>query len=66
MSALLAVHELAIGYGGSSLLSGINLSIDQGDWWGIVGPNGAGKTTLVKTLLGIIRRSAGGSSAGRV
>ncbi len=52
MSALLAVHELAIGYGRSALLSGINLSIEQGDWWGIVGPNGAGKTTLVKTLLG--------------
>ncbi len=54
MSVLLGVHELAIGYGGTMLLSGINLSIDQGDWWGIVGPNGAGKTTLVKTLLGII------------
>ena len=59
MAALLAVHELAIGYGGSTLLSGINLSIDQGDWWGIVGPNGAGKTTLVKTLLGIIPALAG-------
>jgi len=54
MSKLLGVHGLAIGYGRSILLSGINLSIDQRDWWGIVGPNGAGKTTLVKTLLGII------------
>jgi ABC-type Mn2+/Zn2+ transport system ATPase subunit len=54
MSTLLAVHKLAIGYGHTALLSDINLTIDQGDWWGIVGPNGAGKTTLLKTLLGII------------
>jgi ABC-type Mn2+/Zn2+ transport system ATPase subunit len=58
-SLLLAAHDLSIGYGGSALLSGINLSIEQGDWWGVVGPNGAGKTTLMKTLLGIIPALAG-------
>ncbi len=57
---LLEVHDLAIGHGGHPLLAGINLSIEQGDWWGVVGPNGAGKTTLIKTLLGIIPALAGG------
>ena len=56
---LLEVRNLAIGYVGRPLLSGINLSIAQGDWWGVVGPNGAGKTTLMKTLLGIIPAHAG-------
>ncbi len=50
----LTLEDLAIGYGGRPLLSGINLSIEEGDFWGIVGPNGAGKTTLIKTILGII------------
>jgi len=59
MSVLLDVRDLAIGYAGRPLLSGINLSIAQGDWWGVVGPNGAGKTTLMKTLLGIIPAHAG-------
>ncbi|MBI3826221.1 MAG: ABC transporter ATP-binding protein [Candidatus Rokubacteria bacterium] len=59
MSALLAAHDLSIGYGGRALLSGINLSIEPGDWWGVVGPNGAGKTTLMKTLLGIVPALAG-------
>src|SRR5215470_14463488 len=54
MPALLEIRDLAIGYVGRPLLSGINLSITPGDWWGVVGPNGAGKTTLMKTLLGII------------
>jgi ABC-type Mn2+/Zn2+ transport system ATPase subunit len=59
MPVLLEVRDLAIGHAGRPLLSGINLSIARGDWWGIVGPNGAGKTTLVKTLLGIIPAHAG-------
>jgi ABC-type Mn2+/Zn2+ transport system ATPase subunit len=58
-AALLAAQDLAIGYGHTPLLSGINLSVEPGDWWGVVGPNGAGKTTLVKTLLGIIPAVAG-------
>jgi len=54
MSILLSLKDLAIGYGGRVLLSGINLSVEEGDFWGIVGPNGAGKTTLIKTILGIL------------
>ncbi|TAJ97531.1 MAG: metal ABC transporter ATP-binding protein [Candidatus Manganitrophaceae bacterium] len=54
-----SAKDLVIGYRRTPVLSGINLSIDRGDFWGIVGPNGAGKTTLVKTLLGIIRPLGG-------
>jgi ABC-2 type transport system ATP-binding protein len=36
-----------------------SLTIYQGETFGLLGPNGAGKTTLLKTLLGIIRPSAG-------
>lgn len=35
------------------------LSVHQGETFGLLGPNGAGKTTLLKTLLGIIRPTAG-------
>lgn len=54
-----SAKDLVIGYRRTPVLSDINLSIDRGDFWGIVGPNGAGKTTLVKTLLGIIRPMTG-------
>jgi ABC-2 type transport system ATP-binding protein len=40
-------------------LKGCTLTVYQGETFGLLGPNGAGKTTLLKTLLGIVRRSAG-------
>lgn len=55
MSLQIALNDLAIGYRGRPLLSGIYLSIGAGEFWGIVGPNGSGKTTLLKTILGILK-----------
>jgi len=43
--------DLAVGYDGRAVASGLNFSIDKGDYLCIVGENGAGKSTLVKTLL---------------
>ena len=51
--------DASIGYGKTAILSGINLSIIENDFIGIVGPNGAGKTTLLKTLLGNIKLISG-------
>jgi ABC-2 type transport system ATP-binding protein len=36
-----------------------SLEVYQGETFGLLGPNGAGKTTLLKTLLGIVRPTAG-------
>jgi ABC-2 type transport system ATP-binding protein len=36
-----------------------SLTVYQGETFGLLGPNGAGKTTLLKTLLGIVRPTAG-------
>lgn len=46
-------------YEQSTALEGIDLSIRQGEFVGLIGANGAGKTTLVKCLTGIIPVSAG-------
>ncbi|HWP46113.1 MAG TPA: metal ABC transporter ATP-binding protein [Candidatus Limnocylindrales bacterium] len=55
MPAQIELINLSIGYGHQPLLEGITLSIQKGEFWGIVGPNGAGKSTLVKTILGILK-----------
>ena len=46
--------DLDIGYVGKTVVSGLNLKINDGDYLCIVGENGSGKTTLMKTLLGLI------------
>ena len=41
------------------VLEGINLSIKDLDFLGIIGPNGGGKTCLLKVILGLLKPSRG-------
>ena len=43
--------DLTLGYDGKAVVSGLNFSINAGDYLCIVGENGSGKSTLMKTLL---------------
>src|SRR6185312_15990745 len=56
---LLRSQSLSVGYGKRAVLHGIDLTIERGDFLGIMGPNGAGKTTFLKTLLGLLKPLAG-------
>ena len=40
-------------------LDGLSLQVAEGEVFGFLGPNGAGKSTTIKTLVGMIRPSAG-------
>ena len=51
--------ELAIGYGGAPLASGITLGAVPGQILALIGPNGAGKSTLLKTLAGQLAAQSG-------
>ncbi|MBA7660855.1 Manganese transport system ATP-binding protein MntB [subsurface metagenome] len=53
------LEDVWVFYDGMSALEGINLSINQGDFLGIIGPNGGGKTTLLKVILGLVKPSRG-------
>ncbi|HVS19426.1 MAG TPA: metal ABC transporter ATP-binding protein [Planctomycetota bacterium] len=59
MAALLATARAAFGYHRRAVVSGVDLTVERGDFLGIVGPNGAGKTTLFRGLLGLIPPLAG-------
>lgn len=37
----------------------VSLTVEQGEFFGFIGPNGAGKSTTIRTLLGLIRPTAG-------
>ena len=58
-SHTLSVADLACGYDGVPVLSGLNFSLETGSVKCLLGPNGAGKTTLFKTLLGFIKPCTG-------
>ncbi len=51
--SLLTIQDLALGYDGQIILSGLNFNVNMGDYLCIVGENGSGKSTLMKTLLGL-------------
>ena len=51
-----------IGRKGVHALRGVDLTANFGEVFGLLGPNGSGKSTLVKTLLGLVRPSAGDAS----
>lgn len=49
--ALIKAEKLALGYEGRIVVSGINFTVNEGDYLCIVGENGSGKSTLMKALL---------------
>jgi ABC-2 type transport system ATP-binding protein len=40
----------------------VSFSVERGEVFGFVGPNGAGKTTTIRTLIGLIRPTAGSAT----
>ena len=56
---LLDVAEVVAGYGGTEILHGVSMSVDQGEVVTIIGPNGCGKSTLMKAIVGLVRVRTG-------
>lgn len=50
---------VSAGYGHTTILRNVDLSIPPGCVTALLGPNGAGKTTLLKVLSGLIKPTAG-------
>jgi zinc/manganese transport system ATP-binding protein len=58
-AGLIDLASVSAGYGRTTVLHDVDLSIGATTFTGIVGPSGAGKTTLLRVLLGLINPSSG-------
>ena len=56
---LLDTRNLTKHFGGLAAVSGVGLTVDEGEIVGLIGPNGAGKTTCFNLLSGFLRPTAG-------
>ena len=48
--------------GGVQAVKGIDLSVEQGDFFALLGPNGAGKSTTIGVICSLVNKSAGNVS----
>ncbi len=56
---MIAVRDLVFRYGDTTVLDGVSLRIDDGEFVLIAGPNGSGKTTLVRQFNGLLEPDSG-------
>jgi len=59
MPAAIEIRDVHKRFGDLQALSGIDLDVPQGEFFGLLGPNGAGKTTLISVLAGLVRADRG-------
>jgi ABC-2 type transport system ATP-binding protein len=59
MPAAVEAINVARRFGSVQALSGVSLTVEQGEFFGLLGPNGAGKTTLISILAGLTRADSG-------
>jgi ABC-2 type transport system ATP-binding protein len=61
MSAIITISDLRKSYKGNPdlILKGIDLTIEEGEFFGLLGPNAAGKTTLISIICGLLKFDQG-------
>src|SRR3989344_6886901 len=60
MAPALSICELRKTYkGGAEALRGVDLCVEEGDFFALLGPNGAGKTTIIGVVTGLVNKDSG-------
>jgi ATP-binding cassette subfamily F protein uup len=56
---LIQLKDIALTFGGTPLLNGVELSVSQGERVCLIGRNGSGKSTLLKIVAGLVEPDKG-------
>lgn len=54
-SSVIEFRDATVLYQNQIAMESISLSVDEGEFLGIIGPNGSGKTTLLRAVLGLVQ-----------
>ena len=57
--SVLHCQDLDLRIAGIRVATKLDLTIQPGQFWGLLGPNGIGKTTLLKCLAGLLEPASG-------
>ncbi len=60
--AIIETKQLTKFYGSTRGIENLDLTVNEGDFFGFIGPNGAGKSTTIRTLLGLITPTSGSAA----
>jgi iron complex transport system ATP-binding protein len=52
--SVLEARDVSFSYEGAEVVRGVSLSLQRGDFVGVLGPNGSGKSTLLKLMCGLL------------
>jgi ABC-type branched-subunit amino acid transport system ATPase component len=56
---LLRLDALSRHFGGVKAVDGLELTLQEGEIFGLIGPNGSGKTTMINVVTGVLPPTAG-------
>lgn len=56
---LLEIENVSASYGGIQAISGVSLTLDEGELVALIGANGAGKTTTIRVISGLQEADSG-------
>ncbi len=59
MKKAIVFNKVKKSFGKLEVLKGIDLTIEEGEFFALLGPNGAGKSTLINILAGLAKPSSG-------
>ena len=59
MKKAIVFNKVKKNFGKLEALKGIDLTIDEGEFFALLGPNGAGKSTLINILAGLMKSTSG-------
>ena len=62
MNPAIKIEQVYKQFGALQALNGVDLTIEQGEFFALLGPNGAGKSTLINLLAGLLRPTSGNLS----